>query len=119
MSHPHIPLLRTHRRRAGLLQRDVAFLLGSTYATKVGRHERGQRVPGVQSLVAYEILFGIGLQHMLGDRYAQIEASVRSRARTLLQRVEALDRAAQRPTVKAFLRGVIDGRAVTDASQVA
>lgn len=119
MSHSHIPQLRMHRRRAGLLQKDVAFLLGTTSATKIGRHEHGQRPPSVQNLVAYEILFGISPEHVLGARYELIAKCVRKRAQTLLRQLETASNASPRVAAQAFLRRVAGGRAGSQPFQEA
>lgn len=50
--------IRSYRRKARLSQEDVAFLLGGTSGTSVSRHERGRRVPTVQTALAYEIILG-------------------------------------------------------------
>src|SRR5437879_2490611 len=49
--------LLTHRKRSGLSQDEVAFLLGRRSGTKVSRHESFARMPGPRTLLAYEAIF--------------------------------------------------------------
>ena len=75
--------LRTHRRRTGLSQREVAFLLGSRTAETVCRYERFQRTPSLFMALACEILFQIPIREILGGEYQKVEEAVRRRARCL------------------------------------
>jgi DNA-binding XRE family transcriptional regulator len=48
--------LRTYRRRTGLSQDEVAWLLGNTCGTSVSRHELGWRMPTLETALAYETI---------------------------------------------------------------
>lgn len=75
--------LRTHRRRAGLSQDEVAYLLGSTSGTKVSRHETSVRRPGLETLFAYEIIYRIPARELFAGIYERVERTTARRARLL------------------------------------
>jgi len=49
--------LKRHRKIAGYLQKDVAFLLGHTSTNQLCRWEQGQAVPGILNLIKLSIIF--------------------------------------------------------------
>lgn len=51
--------LRDHRTKAGLLQRDVAKLLGMDCADRLSRWENGQAVPSIVNLFKLAVLFKV------------------------------------------------------------
>jgi transcriptional regulator with XRE-family HTH domain len=78
---PHY--LRTYRRRIGLSQDDVAFLLGGRTGTTVSRHERLGRVPSLRTLLAYEVILGAPLRDLFAGAHREVENRTRERARRL------------------------------------
>jgi len=50
--------LRTYRKKSGLSQREVAFLLRCRNGTRVSRYEKRQRVPPLPTALACEAVFG-------------------------------------------------------------
>jgi|SRR6266576_4678451 len=62
MSHKLENYLRTYRKQSGLSQDEVAFLLGCQTGTKVSRYERFARKPSLETLFAYEVVFGAPAQ---------------------------------------------------------
>jgi transcriptional regulator with XRE-family HTH domain len=89
--------LRTFRRRTGLSQNEIAFLLCGecdtettksacpATATTVGRHERGQQRPSLEILIAYEIILGTQLNTIYPEWYAALHQRIRNRAAMLLR----------------------------------
>lgn len=78
---PHY--LRTYRRRIGLSQDEVAFLLGGQAGTTVSRHERLSRAPSLRTLLAYEVILGAPFRDLFAGTYRTIERRTRERARRL------------------------------------
>jgi transcriptional regulator with XRE-family HTH domain len=88
--------LRTFRRRTGLSQDEIAFLLCGecdpersrkacpATSTTVSRHERGEQRPCLEILIAYEIILGTQLSTIYPEWYAALHQRVRSRAAALL-----------------------------------
>jgi transcriptional regulator with XRE-family HTH domain len=56
--------LRMHRKRSGLTQRDVAFLLGCENGAQVSRYEKRKRVPPLQTALACEAVFGVPVSEL-------------------------------------------------------
>lgn len=80
--------LRTHRRKAGLSQDELAFLLGVETGTAVSRYESGRRTPGLLLALAYEAVFGISGKELFAGEFFRVEAEVKERAQRLLAKVD-------------------------------
>jgi len=76
--------LKMYRKRSGLTQSEVAFLLGCENGSKVSRYERQSRVPHLKTLLAYKTIFGVSLGHLYSGTYFKISEEVKQRARKLL-----------------------------------
>lgn len=88
MSNSFLPsYLRMHRKRTALAQHELALLLGTTHGSKVSRYERGERTPTLQTVMAYEIIFRVGLRHLFAGEYHDVHQTVKQRARRLARRL--------------------------------
>ena len=76
--------LRTHRKRLGLSQDDVAYLLGAESGAKTSRYERFARVPGFRTALGCEAVFQRPIRQLFAGLYEQIEREVAMRARKLV-----------------------------------
>ena len=81
--------LRTYRKKSGLTQRDVAFLLGCQNGAQVSRYEKRRRLPPLQTALACEAVFGIpvselfaGLREKVGKEIEKRLLELRSRLQT-------------------------------------
>src|SRR5216683_6987856 len=81
--------LRTYRKRSGLTQREVAFLLGCLNGAQVSRYEKRRRLPPLQTALACEAVFGIpvselfaGLREKVGKEIEKRLLELRSRLQT-------------------------------------
>ena len=79
--------IRTHRKRAHLTQNDVAFLIGAKSSAHICRHERLQQTPNLQTLLAYEILFGTPVRNLYGGVHQDVEQKLMCRIRLLIQKL--------------------------------
>ncbi len=75
---PHY--LRTYRKRSGLNQGDVAFLMGLLHKTQISRHENSAALPSFSAIVAYEVIFQVPLRDLFAGRYVDIEERIIERA---------------------------------------
>jgi len=75
--------LRTHRKRLGLSQDDVAYLLGAESGAKTSRYERFSREPGFRTALACEAVFQRPIRELFAGLYEQIEREVAERAKAL------------------------------------
>lgn len=77
-----------HRLRSGLSQGEVARLLGSMSGSKVSRYERSERCPSLETLLAYEILFGNCGRVFFEGLCTKLEEEIRDRAKTLYRQLD-------------------------------
>jgi transcriptional regulator with XRE-family HTH domain len=80
MAHRLPNYLRTHRKRAGLSQDEVAFLMGCESGAKVSRYEMNRRQLPVETVFAYEAVFGVPARELLAGVYDEAEQTTRKRA---------------------------------------
>lgn len=78
--------LRTYRRRSGLTQREVAFLLGCETGAQVSRYEKRRRLPPLATALACEAAFGVpvaelfaGVRESAGKAIEKRKAELRSK----------------------------------------
>jgi transcriptional regulator with XRE-family HTH domain len=79
--------LRSQRRRIGLSQGEVAFLLGLESGTNVSRHESRGRVPSLETVIGYEIILSTPMRELFAAESEAASAVVRERAVRLLGRI--------------------------------
>src|SRR2546426_8902075 len=87
-SHLH-NYLRTYRKRAGLSQVEMAFLLGCHSGAKVSRYEHAARRPNLETIVAYEVILHTALRDLFAGLYRDVEKRTRKRAGILIRNLES------------------------------
>src|SRR2546426_12251907 len=75
--------LRTYRKRAGLSQQEVAFLLGCQDGHKASRYELRKRKPNLETVLAYELIFGAPARELFAGVFEDVAAATRRRAEIL------------------------------------
>ena len=101
--------LRTYRKRNGLSQDEMAFLLGCQSGTKVSRYERSGRKPSIETLFAYELVFGAPSRELFAGVYQKVEKKTLNRAQLLTRK---LSRATPTPMATrklTILKAIISG----------
>jgi transcriptional regulator with XRE-family HTH domain len=84
----HLPnYLRAHRKRTGLSQAEVAFLLGCRSGAKVSKYERFHREPTLKTALAYEALFETPVRELFRGVGDDAERETLRRARHLARRL--------------------------------
>src|SRR5438445_10530708 len=73
--------LRDHRRIWGFSQRELALLLGCGSRTQVSRIEQGKRTPSIETALSCTALFGVSVEELFPQFFAQIEERFRERLR--------------------------------------
>lgn len=81
--------LRTHRKRGGLTQDEMAFLLGCQSGTKISRFERLARQPNLKTALACQVILGVPAHELFPGMFAEVEKTVAERARQLSSRLQA------------------------------
>jgi transcriptional regulator with XRE-family HTH domain len=102
---PHY--LRACRKRVGLSQEDMAYLLGFESGAHVCRYERFRRSPGFRMALALCVIFQIPPRELFGGEYQKVERAIRKRAKRLAGRLagEKPDQLTNRKL--AFLRRIV------------
>jgi transcriptional regulator with XRE-family HTH domain len=103
--------VRTYRKRTGLTQEDVAFLLGVNSGTKLSHYERLHRTPSLRTAFALEVIFGKPPKKLLPGAYAKVELETIKRAQMLSRKLDK-----KTPTSKLnhrllFVRSLASGKA--------
>jgi transcriptional regulator with XRE-family HTH domain len=88
MLSPKLPnYFRTYRRRAGLSQDEIAFLLGGQSGAHVCHYERFRRTPSLKTALAFAAIFQTPIQLLCAGEHQKAEKAVRRRARRLSARL--------------------------------
>jgi transcriptional regulator with XRE-family HTH domain len=76
--------MRVLRRRFGLTQRELAYLLGYESDTQVSRFENGVRIPHLAEVLVIELLFGVPAITVFPKIRQAVGHRVRNRVKLLL-----------------------------------
>jgi transcriptional regulator with XRE-family HTH domain len=93
--------LRAYRKRSGLSQREVAFLLGCRNGAPVSRYEQRRRLPPLQTALACEAVFGVPVSELFGGVRASVDRKVGRRLSELKSRLQAKGREDHEPRATA------------------
>jgi transcriptional regulator with XRE-family HTH domain len=80
--------LRTHRRRTGLSQRELGYLLGYSDEGAVSRHEQSQTIPPLLSALGYEVIFRVPIAKLLPGIRLTVEQTMEARLLLLEQELQ-------------------------------
>ncbi|MHB8522092.1 MAG: helix-turn-helix transcriptional regulator [Limisphaerales bacterium] len=75
--------LRSHRKRSGLSQDDVAMLLGDQSGAKVCRLERFRRQPTLRTALAFEAIYRVPVRELFAGQFQEVKREVHRRAEEL------------------------------------
>ena len=85
--------LRAYRKRSGLTQREVAFLLGCENGAQVSRYEKRRRVPPLRMALACEAVFGVPAAELFGGMREGVGKVIGKRLMELRSRLQATNSA--------------------------
>lgn len=80
--------IRTLRKRAGLSQEELAFLLGGIEDATVSRHEAFERQPRLRTALLYSAILGVDPRELFAGLYEDEQQEARKRAGELLKTLE-------------------------------
>ena len=80
--------LRYHRRRWGLTQRELAYLLGLKSGSAISRIERNVVQPSLAIALACQVLFDAPLMELFPGAFSAIESAMVERAGELSDRLQ-------------------------------
>lgn len=81
--------LRTYRKRSGLTQREVAFLLGCKDAGQVSRYERRRRLPTLRTALACASILRVPLEKLFAGIQQEVDEEASERLAKLRFDLEA------------------------------
>lgn len=79
--------LRTHRRKYGLSQSDLANILGLVTELQISRHERSLTMPLFLTAISYEIVFQVPLAELFPGIYETVRQNVEKRLAEIEERL--------------------------------
>ena len=102
--------LRTHRRRHGLSQAEVAGLLGAASGTKTSRYENFTRMPGALTVFALEVVFSQPASELFAGKYEAVRLAVQARAKRMVDQLNARPNASGKKSFRklALLRSIVE-----------
>jgi transcriptional regulator with XRE-family HTH domain len=111
MSNTISSYLRTHRRRSGLTQAEVSFLLvGKSDDAQLARYERLSRMPSLHTAIGLQVIFGLATKDILPREFIAVEQKVVERAHMLSRRLEQETNTALTRRKLQFLSTIISRR---------
>jgi transcriptional regulator with XRE-family HTH domain len=78
--------LKSQRKRSGLSQKDLAFLLGCRSSAHVCRYEHFARAPNLATALELEVILGRPVAELFKGFYARSKKQVKERASLLLRK---------------------------------
>lgn len=95
----HSNRLRVLRRRLGLSQRELAFLLGHS-ESQVCRLERGSRTPLLAEALVIELVFGVPVKAIFAEFHEAVTTTLLGRARDLRSRLRKVSQGSDELSLK-------------------
>jgi DNA-binding XRE family transcriptional regulator len=68
--------LRSHRRKSGLSQRELAHIVGYDTQAPVSEHERSVAIPALLIALSYEVVFRVPLSELFPALYRTVEVNI-------------------------------------------
>ncbi|THD60764.1 helix-turn-helix transcriptional regulator [Phenylobacterium sp.] len=104
MKHSTFNYIRTHRQRHALTEEELAFLINQRSRSAVSLIETGDRSPTLETILAFEIVFGTPPRELFPEVFEHVEDSLMRRAWVLYDRLEGKDDARSRAKRELFER---------------
>jgi transcriptional regulator with XRE-family HTH domain len=71
--------LRTHRKKSGLSQSELASILGLVTELQISRHERSLTLPLFLTAISYEIVFQVPIAELFPGLYETVRQNIDER----------------------------------------
>ena len=81
--------LKAYRKRSGLSQSELAYLLGSKNAAQVSRYERRKCMPPLRTALAYQAALDTPLSELYAGTYESVSKQVTVRGQSLAVKIQA------------------------------
>jgi len=80
--------LRTYRKKSGLTQQEVGYLLGRETGAQVSRYEKRHRLPPLETALAYEEIFGVPVSELFAGIRQSVGRDIQKRRVELRARLQ-------------------------------
>ena len=100
--------LRSHRKRLGLSQDEVAWLMGCASGSKVSKYERFFCEPSLKAVLAYEIVFRVPAREMFAGIFEAVQMVTTRRAQALIKQLERSRSKARSAAKLVALRSIVE-----------
>lgn len=105
---PHC--LQRYRKRNGLTQEEMAFLLGCSTAAQVSQYERLRRQPSGETMLRCQVIFGEPVNKLFPVLSEQVEEKTKTRARELREKIGQGDTSASAKRKLELLNDIMNRR---------
>ena len=103
----HHTRLRMSRKQSQLNQADLGFIFGLSDYSNISRWEQGHRLPSIEALIGYHLLFGIELTSLFEREKEAIAKVIAERVRLLLENLKLLKASQKVKGRMAFLESAL------------
>lgn len=79
--------LRSYRKRVGLSQSEMAYLLGLNSATSVSRFERREQLPDLRRAFAYQVILSVSVESLFAGVFEEVKRETERRAMVMARRL--------------------------------
>lgn len=79
--------LARYRKRGNVSLEDLAYIL-NVDTSNLAKVEKGFRKPNPRTILAYHILFGVGINELFHDQYRSLKDDIISQSKKLISRLE-------------------------------
>src|ERR1700683_4916095 len=79
--------LKTYRKRAGISQKEMGYLLGAHDGAEASRYEHFKRMPSLETALFYEAVFQAPVSELFAGVYEKAERAAARRAKLLRKRL--------------------------------
>lgn len=76
--------LKAYRKKTGLTQREVSFLLGWKAGEQLSRYERRHRLPQLRTALACEAIFGVPVAELFAGVRQSVDRDIAAKIGTLI-----------------------------------
>lgn len=78
--------LRTFRKKVGLSQSDIAYLLGIKTSAHISRYEHFRTLPSLATALAFEVIFRVPAKELYAGVFNEVEREIVARAGRLVKK---------------------------------
>lgn len=100
--------IRHHRKRLGLSQEDVAFLLGWNGSAQTSRYEHFCRIPTLRTALALSVIFQAPIHELFSGEKQEVRQAVSKRAQVLDRQLQLKKPGRSSARKLIFLKSIID-----------